>query len=394
MPLTHSPEARLVFRSADPRCADAELARLAADVTDWERCVLLAEHELATASLWRALRDAGAELPAPVAEHLRRTAMFGDFRMQQLALRLQETVAAFAALGVPVVLLKGAALGALVDPTFRLRPMTDIDLLARPDDLARARAALVQAGWDETADPALRELLGSDHHHLPPFLDPRLPGLRVELHRSIFPSDHSFAFDESHLLRDARPAPAPFAGALVPSLEHLLLHACIHFAWQHSMHFGAWRTFRLAGAVVGARDFSWERFAATAHVAKAATSCYWTLRLAQRMSGLEVPVDVLERLAPPTAEFLRAALERHFIAALVPDEAPMSPSLGMSRLLWRLALRPRWSGHRAPRRWESDLEWRRVRMGDLPEPALARVRRHAAGARAWWEFLSTTLLGR
>jgi hypothetical protein len=314
--------------------------------------------------------------------------------MQQLAQRLQETVASFAALGVPVLLLKGAALGALEDPSFRLRPMTDIDLLVRPADLPRARAALVQAGWAETDDPALHALLGTDHHHLPPFLDPRLPGLRVELHRAILPRDHSFAFDESHLFRDARPASAPFLGALVPTLEHLLLHACIHFAWQHAMQFGAWRTFRLAGAVIAARDFSWDRFVATAHIAKGATSCYWTLRLAQRMCGIAVPPDVLERLAPPTAEFLRAGLERHFIAALLPDEAPMSPSLGMSRLLWRLALRPRWSGHRAPRHWESDLEWRRVRTGDLPEPALARVKRHAAGARAWWDFLSMTLFGR
>lgn len=392
MPLSRSPEARLVFRSADPRCEPPELARLAAEVTEWERALLLTEVSLATAPLWRALREADAPLPTAVSEYLRRNAMFGDFRMQQLAGRLQETVAAFTAQGVPVLLLKGAALGALVDPTFRLRPMTDLDLLVRPVDVPRARAALGAAGWRETDDPALHAMLGEGHHHLPPFLDPRLPGLRVELHTAIFPSDHSFTFDEAHLWRAARPAAVPFAGALVPSVEHLLLHACIHFAWQHTMQFGAWRTFRLTGAVTTAPGFSWERFVTAARDAKAATACYWTLRLAQRMCGIDLPEAVLTRLAPPTAEFVRAALERHFIAALVPGESPPSPSLGVSRLLWRVAIRPRWSGHRTADRWAADLRWDRTGTG--PEPLGARLRRHAAGMRQWWDFVSFTLLGR
>lgn len=382
-----------MFRSADTRCGTEEFERLAAAVGDWDRAVTLADAEYASPGLWRALRSMRA-LPAPAAEYLRRAAMFSDFRMQQLAMRLQETVAAFAAAGVPVLLLKGAALGAFVDATFRLRPMTDIDLLVRLVDVPRARAALTAAGWRETDDPTLHAMIDAGHHHLAPFLDPRLPGLRVELHVSLFPDDHSFAFDESHLWRDASPAPAPFAGALVPSPEHLLLHACIHFAWQHTMVFGAWRTFRLAGAVILLPGFSWERFAESARSARAATSCYWTLRLARRMCALDVPTDVEARLAPPTPEFVRAALERHFIAALVPGEAPPSPSLGISRLLWRAALRPHWSGHRIADRWDPDLRWARALRGTEPEPLLARVRRHSVRARHWWDFVALTLFGR
>lgn len=298
MPLSRSPEAQLVFRSADVRCGSAELAPLAAVIEDWGRAVHLADGELATPTLWRALREV-RDLPAPVAEALRRAAMFGDFRMQQLAGRLQQTIAAFAAAQVPVVLLKGAALGAIADPSFRLRPMTDLDLLVVPEDVPRARAALVAAGWQETEDPTLHALLDEGHHHLPPYFDPQLPGMRVELHVALFPADHSFAFDETHLRREARPAAAPFASALVPSPEHLVLHACIHFAWQHAMEFGAWRTFRLVGVASTAPGFSWERLTTIAREARAATSCYWTLRLGQRMGALEVPPAVLAALAPP-----------------------------------------------------------------------------------------------
>lgn len=386
-----SPESRLVFLSADPSCDAAVLAAVADEVRDWGRAIALAEREVATSSLWRALRDTSSALPEPVTAHLRRSAIVSDFRMQQLSLRLQRTVAAFTTEGIPLLLLKGAAIGALFDPSFRLRPMTDIDALVRREDVGRARAALVAAGWTESTDPELREVL-EDHHHLPPFLDPQMPGVRFELHVSLFPSDHSFTVDESHFLRDAQPAAAPFAGTLVPTLDHLLLHACVHFAWQHTMEFAAWRTLRAVGLVVRSPDFSWERFVETALTAKAATSCYWTLRLAQRLSGIEIPTAALARLQPPTAESVRAALERHFIAALVPGEGVASPSIRLSRLLWRTALRPRWSGHRTPERWDPEGRWERWH-GLAPESLRDRLRRHAADYRAWWTFFAHTLLG-
>jgi len=394
MALSRSPEARLVFRTADPACGAAELAELTAAITDWDRLVVLADGEMATASLWRALRDAHVPLPAPVAEYLRRGAMFGDFRMQQLAQRLGETTAAFGGAGVPVLLLKGAALGAMIDPTFRLRPMSDLDLLVRREDVPRAFEALAAAGWHQTADPAMHELLGEGHHHLPPFLDPRTPGTRVELHVALFTQDHSFAVDETHMMRDARPAAAPFAGGLVPTPEHLLLHACIHFAWQHTMRFGCWRTFRLAAATVNAPGFSWEHFVALARDARAVTACYWTLRLAARMCAIPVPPGRLAQLLPPTPEFVQAAIERHIIAANVPGEGPSSPSLGLSRLLWRTALRPRWSGHRDPARWQEDDTWARALGGArVHESLLARLRRHLSNARRWRDYVVFTLAG-
>lgn len=395
MASTPTAEARLVFRVADPAATAAEVGTLAAEVADWTRAAQLADAEMATASVWRALRGAGVTPPATVGEHLRRATMVSDFRMQRLAQRLAETTAAFGAAGVPVLLLKGAALGALVDPTFRARPMSDLDVLVRPGDVPAAIAALAAAGWHQTADEAVHEMVGEAHHHLPPFLDPRLPGTRIELHVALFSEDHSFRVDEHDLLRDARPAPPPFNGALVPTPEHLMLHACIHFAWQHTLLFGSWRTFRLVGAVAGVPGFSWERFLALARTARAVTSAYWTLRLAQRLCGLSVPAPVLAALTPPTPAFLRAAIERHIIAANVPGEGTASPSLGLSRLLWRAALRPRWSGHRTPARWANDDRWARALQGeDAHEPLWDRVRRHSRSVGRWRDFVRFAFFGR
>src|SRR5690606_2857828 len=146
-------------------------------------------------------------------ERMRRNAMVTDFRMIRLGQRLRDTLRSFAERGIPVMLLKGAALGALIDPTFRERPMVDIDLLVHPADADRAREAVVAAGWPQSEDPTVHELL-EDHHHLPPFIDPVIPDLRLELHLALLPADNAFQFDAAELWSEARPAPAPFAPAV------------------------------------------------------------------------------------------------------------------------------------------------------------------------------------
>lgn len=385
-----SAECRLVFRSADPRATPAELATIAREVQDWPRAVTIAEREMATLAVWRGLRDQAAALPTEVVEHLRRSSMVCELRMQQLARRAQATARVLAERGVPFILLKGAAVGALTDPTFRSRPMSDIDLLVHREDTARASEAVIASGWPLTTDPVLLELL-KDAHHLPHFVDPQMPGVRLELHVALMPDDNSFAFSETDLWPDAIPAPAPFSGALVPSREHLLLHACVHFAWQHTMQFGAWRTFRVVGAVIGAREFDWDRFVRAAIAARAGTSCYWTLRLAEQMCGLSAPAEVLDRLAPPTPEWVRRALERHFVAGIAVGEAQASPSLKLTRLLWRAALQPKWSGHRAAGRHDPDQKWERARGTFSAETFTERLARHLAGYGDWWRFFSGTL---
>jgi hypothetical protein len=312
--------------------------------------------------------------------------------MQQLARRAQQTVQSLSERGVPALLLKGAAVGALRDPTFRDRPMTDVDLLVQDGDTERAVDAILAAGWKLTENPVYLEML-QDAHHLPHFVDAALPDTRLELHRELMPEDQPFAFDKALFWRDARPAPAPFSGALVPSPEHLMLHAVVHFAWQHTLTFGAWRTFRTVHLVSTLPGFTWGRFTTEARAVKAGSCAYWTLRLARAMAGIAVPDDVLGALAPPTPEPIRAALERHFIALNAPGESPISPSMKLTRYLWYAALRPRWSGHADPGRHDPENRWAKAYGTASTESRLMRYRRHLSDLRGWARFVRETLLG-
>lgn len=387
-----SPECRIVFRSADPSLDAAEWEQLARAVQDWDRALGIATKEAAISVFGRGLLSA-TTVPAALAEQLKMTVMLRELQMQQLAVRAQRTVAMLGEAGIPVLLLKGAAVGAYADSTFRERPMTDVDLLVHRADVERAREVIIASGWPETTNPVYLELL-QDAHHRPPFVAPEIPGVRLEMHVSVMPDDHSFAWDERDLWRDARLAPAPFAGAMLPSPEHMVLHACVHFAWQHTLHFGAWRTFRSIAILARRPGLDWDSLVRQAIAAKAHTSCYWTLRLAGRLAGLRVPDDVLVRLAPPTPEWLRAAVERHIIAGLAPGESPGSPSERATRLLWRIALRPKWSGHRQAGRSDPDQKWAKAYGTASTETAAQRWLRHARAYREWWRWASETLRGR
>lgn len=391
VPATISPECQLVFRSADPACDRSTYAALAREVEDWPRVFALAERELATLGLFRGLSDAEVPVPAEALNAIRKSALQTDLRMQQLARRLQHSVNGLEARGIPCLLLKGAAVGALTDPTLRARPMTDLDILVHREDAPRASEALLEAGWSVTTNPVYLEVL-KDAHHLPHFVDPSQPGIRLELHVSLMPDDQPFTFDEAMLWHEARPAPPPFAGALVPQPEQLALHSCLHFAWQHMLIFGAWRTFRSVSELARLPGFDWNRFAILATEGRAGTACYWTLRLAHCMSGVAVPPEILERLAAPTPEWAQAALERHFIAGIAPGEGPASPSARLTRWLWRAALRPGSSRHIRRGRGDRDRRWVEALGEASTETLPQRLARHVVSYRTWVAYLSRTLL--
>ncbi len=78
---------------------------------------------------------------------------------------LGDLLDAFAREGLPLILLKGAALAHLLYPSPFLRPLSDIDILVAEEDALRAQALLLRLGFWAPPNPLTRELAG--HHHLP-----------------------------------------------------------------------------------------------------------------------------------------------------------------------------------------------------------------------------------
>jgi hypothetical protein len=268
--------------------------------------------------------------------------------------------------------------------------MADVDLLVRTSDVAEARLAILETGWGEHQIAALNELL-ADHHHLVPFFDKGSRGLRLELPTSVMPTRHPFRIEENEIWRRAVPTRDAFSNVLAPHPMHLLYHACLHFSWSHTMQFGAWRTFRDINELARTGRVDWNEFVQFAAASRAATACYWALRLARLLSNAELPAFAMQRLQSPGGEFVRRAVDRHFLSYIAPGEGPTSPSVRLEKLMWRAAIRPRWSGHTGQHGQPvEEQSWEMVLHGAKPDKPSSRIVRHMKHASEWWNYLTQT----
>lgn len=347
------PEARLLLLAAGPSSVDGEIVKLLEDESiDWDVLAALADRERATAIVWRRIRRLAPNAPpTEMREGFERRTMVADFTSSYLEQRVGETLREIGLVGVEVVLLKGAALACSVYGSFFERPMGDIDMLVDDQRAEEAWRISQRIGWvwDDEAYP-LEVYVG--HHHLPPLIDDRGTKVKLEMHAALFLQGHPFQLSRAELMRDAQQVKVGAGTAWVPSREKMLLHACMHFAWSHMMLFGSWRAFRDVIALTGV-GVDWDRFVALAESNKAASSCFWTLHLSQRLVGAEIPAEVLSRLKAACNERWIGVVERHALRELFPLEG-VCPSQRVRRWMWETAIRPRSAGHGDVRPWILD----------------------------------------
>src|SRR5262245_19942566 len=138
----------------------------------------------------------------------------------------------FAAVDVPVLLLKGAALAYSLYPEPWLRPREDNDLLVRGEDAGRARQVLVAAGYR----PA-RMQSGAFVAHQRLYVRPDAAGRRYacDLHWKIAnPAPFADLLSPDELLREADTfTPGEGCVARIPGRLHALLLACWHRVSHH-----------------------------------------------------------------------------------------------------------------------------------------------------------------
>ncbi|MEP7384004.1 MAG: nucleotidyltransferase family protein [Gemmatimonadota bacterium] len=382
-----SPEARLLLLAAGPTSTDAEVTTLlAANPIVWSELLALAERERATGVLWRRLRAQATPTPT-LSDELRasfeRVAMIADFTAGYLEQRIGETMAALQARGVDALLLKGAALAASVYRSFAERPMGDVDLVVPGGQAEEAFQIFQTVGWRWDSAEFPRERYRG-HHHFPPLLDGRGMDARLELHTELFVEGSPFALDAAQLFRAGREVTIGKGRAIIPSPEHLLLHTCIHYTWSHMMLFGAWRAFRDVMALSDA-GIDWDKFLADAERHRAASSCFWTLRLSERLAGATLPAEVMRRLQRSTSPRLISICERHAAREMFPSP-DRCPSQWLRRRLWELSIRPEASGHGTARPWLLDDMAPENVNPDRRQVGMVRAARHLPRLGAWARY--------
>ena len=356
-------ESALIALTTSARAGQQALRSVLERPIAWERLMILAARERAVI----ALNEQLARTPVPGARpaeraNLQRLAMVAEFQLSSLHDRLVKLLGLYAQHDIDVLLLKGAGLAhsAYARPTER--PMGDIDLLVRPEHASRAWELALANGWARRGDVP-EERSYAEHQHLPPLEDGDGLKIGLELHTALFTHQAPFCLPPDQLWKGARRITVGGQSAWVPRPEDQLLHAALHFAWSHEMTFGAFRTLRDVERIVDRGGVDWPALVSAARAARGATCCYWTLRLARDLAGVQVPPDVLAALGPRLPARLLRSLAHYFAEHALPNPDLILSSVSVSRALWTLGVRPRSQGHRGSRPWLDTEEWVRVPGG-------------------------------
>jgi hypothetical protein len=168
--------------------------------------------------LW-SLRRGSAAVDGELLTWLRSAHLTEELRWQRYRAVCASALGALRDAGVPLIALKGAALGESVYPSPPLRHADDIDVLVPAPAVARAATRLRELGWREA-----RPTVPPSAIHWPPLVHPS--GLPLEIHHRLtvpyYPLDHEGLW--------ARRRPATVAGVDVAVLSPAdsLLHLCAH----------------------------------------------------------------------------------------------------------------------------------------------------------------------
>jgi hypothetical protein len=247
---------------------------------------------------------------------------------------------------------------------------------------------LLEAGWVSSGMEEM-ESFYRGHHHLAALTDGGGLEVQLEIHTALFFEGNPFRFPVSEIWARAVPIQVRGSRTFVPGVQDQLLHLCLHFAWSHMMTTGAWRAFRDLRTLIDGGDVRWDEFVALALGSRGGSCCYWTLRLAKNLVGVEVPDDVLRSLRPPLSAIALDRVERHFTYHLLPTEA-LCPSIFMARTMWRWGVGPRRSGHGGVRPWDRNKEL--LVGGRRPDSGVRRAMNQIRNVRGWTRYVRSVLL--
>lgn len=296
--------------------ARAEAGALLRQEVDWDHLLDVGQRHYLLPLLHDRLSglEHGA-IPPAVAERLKSVYFTSLLRNRRLGDELARLAGALGRAGIEAIVLKGGALARTVYAEPALRPMMDLDLLVRPEQIDRAGPVLEGLGFRRS--PSLPA-------HLVPFQQEFGGGVewicreegrttRLDVQHDLLGVDWCrgmFAIEPGALWDAAQPLPLE-GGAEMRQLspEDTLIHLCLHPALHHgyaSPLIGYVDMDRLVDRA-GSETF-WARVLERAARFRVRTAVYYGLLGAGRLLATPVPAGVLAALDPGRARVRR--LER------------------------------------------------------------------------------------
>jgi Uncharacterised nucleotidyltransferase len=307
--------------------------RQALSAVEWEGLLAWVGRQALAPLLYDQLQrlDLIEALPPSITTTLQRQYYANAVRNDLLYRELHGALHALQDAGITPIILKGAALAETVYAQRALRPMSDTDILVRPEAIGRAEAILTDFGYMRYGSPQTVAQAQADHYHI--VLTKPSPAFEwhLELHWHLDRPGRSFAIDLDGLWARAQPARIAGTHALMLAPEDLLLHLCLHTCKHQFAFFGLRACCDLTATVrhYGAM-LDWAQVTQRARQWRIVPYVYLPLRLAQALVGAAVPASVLDDLTPQP--FDPRALE--WACAEILEDTTASPLFPALLMLW------------------------------------------------------------
>jgi hypothetical protein len=306
--MTSSPSETLLMASARAACdgdTDAVFHGLITADLDWDDLLRCASAEGMGGMLYAQMTSPGrtAALPASAHQRLRQLFLHNELDYQVKLAAIGQLLTACDQTQIRVMLLQGVALIERIYPTAGMRPLSDIDLLIRPDDFEKIGRLLATLGYVTVS------------RYPPVYVR---DGVRLDLHTQLAylsrvePSFHPLRLHDEPLWTAALPWNEGTTTAVIPSpTDHLIL-LCAHLQ-KHSFSRLIWFVDigkLLAQTLPNTPLASLHERAALFHIEK---PLYFVLSYLRDVLGLSV-LRAVPSLAPPPLNRVERTLLRLLLA--------------------------------------------------------------------------------
>jgi len=283
----------------DPRALEEARQIVHENDVDWDDFWAQASSHSVAPLIYHTLRDDSTILPVWAKEKLQ-SAYYQSARHNTLLYEeLGEIVHAFNDARVPVILLKGAALAKEVYGNIALRPMGDLDILVKREDMARAGELFLRRGYlvrDHAHSYLRHATFTRGNSHWATHIEPHWHIVSSAYYRRSIPAEWLWQDPVELTIGDVT--------ALRLSPQAAIFHACLHML----DHIGIKDSllFWLCDIVEISRrhDIDWDTLADRAVQFKIVLPVRSILQESRKLLNLRIPDHVLQRMLAHRTGFL------------------------------------------------------------------------------------------
>lgn len=314
-------------------------------LADWDLLLRQARHANLLARLHVLLDERGLleQVPAQPREHLEWSHATAERHTQAVHWEVTLIRKALAKVGVPVILLKGAAYVMANLPSARGRLFSDIDIMVPKDSLNAVEAALMLHGWAATHHDAYdQRYYRTWMHELPPMRHVKRSTV-IDVHHAILPETASIHPDPEKL-RAAACALDGYNDLRVFAPADMVLHSAAHLFHDGELENGLRDLVDIDSLLrhFGSLPSFWPELVERAQELELTRPLFYALRYAAHILHTPIPSDTMEAagVGRPSRPTL-ALMDRLFTRALMPVHPSCSDGLtGGAR--WILYVRANW----------------------------------------------------